>query len=449
VSDPSGTDRLDRLRRRLLTSDDGTPRFFASDLDGAPRWVGGLLAGLQGALLSLLVVVLPTVTAYVVTSADPTNAGVPWTRPVAFGGAVWLLAHGVPLTVAGDVLTLTPLGVSLLAVFTCYVSARRSGNATVLSWAAGVGGYTAIAVAVALLVRASAADGLLAALGAVVISGVGLAAGLARRPEARSLRDVARPLWSRLAPPVRTGVAAGTLAVALLMVAASATVVLWVLAGRTTITDIIGSLGLDAVGGGVLALAEVAFVPNLVVWALSWLAGPGFHVGTGTVFSGAEVVSGPLPAIPLLGALPQPDAAGGLLTAVPLVLVVAGVVAGWWLRRRLVATRWTDAVLACVAAAVAAGGGAGLLVVLASGALGPGRMADVGASWLAVGAAVAGGILIGTFLAVLPADAAVRARVGRAWRDVLARGTDAAEPATVRPVRAGKSSNGSSASSDD
>jgi len=233
------------------------------------------------------------------------------------------------------------------------------------------------------------------------------------------------------------------------MVAASATVVLWVLAGRTTITDIIGSLGLDAVGGGVLALAEVAFVPNLVVWALSWLAGPGFHVGTGTVFSGAEVVSGPLPAIPLLGALPQPDAAGGLLTAVPLVLVVAGVVAGWWLRRRLVAARWTDAVLACVAAAVAAGGGAGLLVVLASGALGPGRMADVGASWLAVGAAVAGGILIGTFLAVLPADAAVRARVGRAWRDVLARGTDAAEPARVRTVRAGKPSNGSSASSDD
>jgi hypothetical protein len=448
VSDSSGTARLDRLRRRVLTSDDGTPRFFASDLDGAPRWVGGLLAGLQGALLSLLVVVLPTVTAYVVTSADPTNAGVPWTRPVAFGGAVWLLAHGVPMTVGGDVLTLTPMGVTLLAVFTCYVSARRSGHATVLSWAAGIGGYTGIAVAVALLVRASAADALLAALGAVVVSGIGLAAGLARRPEARSLRDVTRPLWSRLAAPVRTGAAAGVLAGALLMVAASATVILWVLAGRTTISDIIGSLGLDAVGGGVLALAEVAFVPNLVVWALSWLAGPGFHVGTGTVFSAAEVVSGPLPAIPLLGALPQPDAAGGLLAAVPVLLVVVGAVAGSWLHRRLVAERWTDAVLACAAAAVAAGGAAGLLVVLASGALGPGRMADVGASWLGTGAAVAGGVLLGTSLAVLPVDPAVRVRVGRAWHDALARGTGAAEPATVRPVRAGRPSNAPGASPD-
>ncbi|MGV8977030.1 MAG: DUF6350 family protein [Cellulomonas sp.] len=435
MSDPSGTERLARLRRRVLTSDDGTPRFFASDVDGAPRWVGGLLAGLQGALLSLLIVVLPIVTAYVVTSADPTNAGVPWTRPVAFGGAVWLLAHGVPLTVAGDVLTLTPLGLTLLAVFTCYVSARRSGNATVQSWAAGVGGYTAITVAVALLVRASVAGALLAALGAVVVSGLGLAGGLTRRPEARPLRDVLRPVWSRISAPIRTGAAAGTLAAALLLVAAAVTVVLWVLAGRTTIAAIIGSLGLDPVGGGVLAVAEVAYVPNLVVWALSWLAGPGFQVGTGTSFSGAAVVSGPLPAIPLLGALPQPDAAGGLLAAAPLVLVVAGVVAGVWLHRRLVASRWAEAVLACIAASVVAGGAAGLLVVLASGALGPGRMTDVGASWLAVGAATAGGVLLGLLLAVLPFDGAVRARVARAWRDALARGTRSPEPVTVRTVR--------------
>jgi len=440
VSDPSGSDRLDRLRRRVLTSDDGTPRFFASDLDGAPRWVGGLLAGLQGALLSLLVVVLPTVTAYVVTSADPTNAGVPWTRPVAFGGSIWLLAHGVPLTVAGDVITLTPLGVTLLAVFTCYVSARRSGNATVLSWAAGVGGYAAVAVGVALLVRASVADALLAALGAVVVAGLGLAGGLARRPGARPLRDVLRPAWSRLPRPFRTGGAAGTLAAAMLLVVASATVVLWVLAGRTTITDIIASLGLDPVGGGVLAVAEVAYVPNLVVWALSWLAGPGFHVGTGTVFSAASVVSGPLPAIPLLGALPQPDSAGGLLTAAPAVLVLAGAVAGSWLRRRLVAERWTDAVVACVAAAVVAGGSAGLLAVLTSGALGPGRMADVGASGLVVGAMVAAGVLLGASLAVLPFDPAVRARVGRSWHGALARRSDSPEPTTVRPVRSGRTS---------
>ena len=68
-------------------------------------------------------------------------------------------------------------------------------------------------------------------------------------------------------------------------------------------------------------------------------------------------------------------------------------------------------------------------------------MADVGASGLVIGAATAGGVLIGTLLAVLPFDPAVRARVGRAWHDALARGADTPEPATVRPVRVPTTSN--------
>jgi hypothetical protein len=407
-------------------ADDGTPRFFTSELDGAPRWVGGLLAGLQGALLSLLVVVLPVVAAYVATSADPTNAGVPWTRPLAFGAGMWLLAHGVPMTVGGSVVTLTPLGVTLLAMFTCHVSARRSGHPTLLSYVAGVGGYTAVAVAVALLVRTSAADGVIAALGAVVVSGIGLATGVARRPNARPLREVTRPWWSRVAAPVRTGATAGVLAGAVLVGAASVTVTLWIIGGRATIGDILGALGLDAIGGGVLAFAELAFVPNLVVWALSWLAGPGFHVGVGTVFSPAGVVSGPLPAVPLLGALPKPDTAGGLFAVAPVVLVVAGAIAGSWLHRRLAVERWTDPVLACALAGVTAGVGAGVLVVLAGGAVGPGRMSDVGAAWWLVGAVVAGGVLLGALLVALPSDAAVRERVrqGRWWRAPEARATE-------------------------
>lgn len=426
VTDSSGTARLERLRRRVLTSEDGTPRFFTSELDGAPAWVGGLLAGLQGALLSLLVVVMPVLAAYVATSADPTNAGVPWTRPLAFGGAVWLLAHGVPMTVGGSVVTLTPVGVTLLAIFTCHVSARRSGNATLLSFAAGVAGYTGVTVVVALLVRTSTADGVVAGFGAVVVSGIGLATGLVRRPDARSLRELTRPWWSRVSAPVRTGVAAGVLAGALLVLAASITVTVWILGGRATIGDILRGLGLDAIGGGVLALAELAYVPNLIVWGLSWLVGPGFHVGAGTVFSAAEVISGPLPAVPLLGALPKPDAAGGLLAAAPVLLVVAGALAGLWLRRRLVVERWSDSIVACTLAAVTAGTGAGLLVALTAGSVGPGRMASVGASWWLVGAAVTGGVLLGALLVTLPRDAALRERIRRGRRTA-----DAPTPAST------------------
>lgn len=420
MSTPTGTERLQRVRRQLLTADDGTSRFGTSrpgEGEGAARWVAGLLAGLQGAILSLLVVVLPAVAAYVVTSADPSNAEVPWTRSLELGTGLWLLAHGVPLAVGTDVLTLVPLGLTLLALYTCHASARRSGYPTSLALSAGVGGYVVVAVVLSLLVRASVGHVVLAASGALVVSGIGLATGLARRPEAPPLRGLTRPLWSRVPAAVRAGVPAGVLAVALVLAAASLVTVLWVLAGRATIADVIEALDLDAVGGGVLALAELAFLPNLVVWAFTWLAGPGFHVGTGTTFTTAEVVPGPIPALPLLGALPQPDMAGGALVAAPALLVLAGCVAGWWLHRRTVPGRARDVLAAAAAAGLTAGACAAGFVSLASGAVGPGRMAEVGAAWAPVGGVVALGVALGALLVALPAEPLVRDAVRGVLRD--------------------------------
>src|SRR5699024_9944393 len=108
-----------------------------------------------------------------------------------------------------------------------------------------------------------------------------------------------------------------------------------VISGRAAAGDVVAGLGVDTFGGLLLAVAQLAVAPNLVVWALAWLAGPGFAVGSGTLYSPAEVVSGPLPALPLLGALPTADGSGGLLRWAPVVVVVAGMVAGWWLHRRL------------------------------------------------------------------------------------------------------------------
>ena len=123
-----GTPVVDRRRRRTL-SDEPTPTFFTSALDGAPRWVAGVLSALQAALLSFLVLTLPAVAAYVATSADPSNSGVGWFRSVGVGSALWLLGHGVPAHVGPVVVTLVPLGVTLVALFVCYASARRSGVA--------------------------------------------------------------------------------------------------------------------------------------------------------------------------------------------------------------------------------------------------------------------------------------------------------------------------------
>jgi len=431
VTDPSGTDRLDRARppRVLAAERPGAP---TPEGRSAPRWLPGLLAGLQGALLSLLVVVLPAVTAYVVTSADPANHSVAWTRSTEIGAGLWLLGHGVPLGLGGNMVSLMPLGITCLALFTCHASARRSGEATTVSLVAGVGGYTAVAVVITLLMRATIADVALALIGGAAVSATGLATGLARRPDAPRVRELTRPLWSRVIAPIRTGMTAGVLALSTLMAVAAAVVVVWTFAGRATINDIVRVLDLDPVGGGVLALGELAYVPNVVVWALAWLTGPGFRVGEGTSFTTGEVVSGPLPAVPLLGALPQPGTVGGLLVAAPALLLVAGALAGWWLHRRLPADRAIDPLVAGVAASLAAGAMAAALMVAASGGIGPGRMGDIGASPLAVGLQLGGGVLVGVLAVALPADGAFRAVCRRGLVRAVSRGSrDRSDPAAT------------------
>ena len=371
---------------------------LSSALDGAPTWVSGVLSAVQAALLSWLVVVVPAVAVFVLTSADPANEGVSWTRAVGIGTAVWLLAHGVPAAVGTTVIALVPLGLTALALFTCYASARRSGAPTRSSLAAGVATYVALVVALAAIVGADSRSLLRGGIGALLVGAIGLGAGLARRPGAAGLRGVARPVWSRLPSTLRVAVTGGVVGVGVLVAASTLLVTGWVVAGRLTIAQVAAGLSLDVVGGLVLGVVQLAWVPNLVVWGAAWLAGPGFAVGAGSHLAPDEVLVGPLPALPLLGALPAPGFTGGWLIWAPVVVVAAGGVAGGYVARRLVHTRWWQPAAASVVLGAVGGALVAALVTVASGGIGPGRMASVGAQgavvgawaalWLALGAAV-------------------------------------------------------------
>ncbi len=412
-------------RVRRVLQDDPRPSFFTSAIDGAPRWAVGALTALQGAALSLLVVALPAVAVFVATSADPANADVAWTRAVVVAANLWLLAHGVPAALGGAVVSVVPLGLTALAVFTCYASARRSGHATRGAALAGVGAYTLLTVLVALVAGADAGGVLRALLGGVVVGTLGLGAGLLRRPEAPSWSRLVAPWRDRLPGGAAVGLRAGLLATAGLVGVAAVVTVVWVASGHATIAEVVAGLSLDAVGGVVLAVAELAFVPNLVVWALAWVAGPGFAVGAGTRFAPDDVVAGPLPAVPLLGALP--DAGGGPLLAAPALVLAVGVLAGLALRRWSTPTRPRDVAVSLGVLAGTVGGLVAVLVAAASGAVGPGRMAHVGAHVGLVALLAAAGTGLAAACVCVPWDPEVRAAVRRR-RERRRAGGDAVSP---------------------
>ncbi|MFL6130039.1 MAG: DUF6350 family protein, partial [Mycobacteriales bacterium] len=158
-------------------------------------------------------------------------------------------------------------------------------------------------------------------------------------------------------------------------------------AGR--VGDLARTLDPGLVGGGVLVVGCILLLPNAALWAVAYAAGPGFAVGVGTGISPFAAVLGPVPAFPLLAALPQDGSPPPAVRAVLLLPVLAGVAAGVVLvrslppepattdgarHRMLPAAGW--GLVAGLAAAVALT----LLAAVAGGRLGDGYLAAVGPS---------------------------------------------------------------------
>jgi hypothetical protein len=171
--------------------------------------------------------------------------------------------------------------------------------------------------------------------------------------------------------------------------------------------------GLDAgaTGGAVLTIMQLGFLPNLVVFALAWISGAGFALGTGSLAGPLGTAVGPLPSIPVFAALPSGALDFGSVALV--VPVLAGVLAGWWFLREgenhfdewlsiKIRARWFTAVASTLVLGVVIGAVAGLLAAglawLAGGSAGIGRLTDIGPDPLRTALFVAAEVGIGVVI---------------------------------------------------
>ena len=310
--------------------------------------------------------------------ADATTAP----AAVRLGTNAWLLTHHASIEFADGTFGLAPLGLCALLTVICFLAGgwiartcdlRRTFDVgvAICCFALCYGGFAAL---VALLSRSAAfwVSPWQAAWNAGLLAGLGVAAGVLTERG-----DLAH--WVGTSPPrLRSAVRAAGYGLAVLL--GAATLLLMVALGMNAdrITEFGKALHPGFSGWLVLALLCLVYLPNAVVYVVSYLLGPGFALGVGTVVSPTAVVLGPLPTFPLLAAVPQNGAAASWLLLVLLVPLGAGVFAGTVLLRR-------HPDLSPRAAALYGGCTGGLialtvagLVTLASGSAGPGRMADFG-----------------------------------------------------------------------
>ncbi|MBL3698619.1 hypothetical protein D3228_02990 [Leucobacter luti] len=382
------------------------------------------------AAVGYAVVVVPALLLWTITfglGAEPATV---------FAGAAgtWALAHFTPLTFTltpevalsfglapeqlSFVLSLAPLGITLIT----------AGLATRAGWRLGARGG----------VGAAGLLGGLLGFGGVALVLAGIASPFVTRPDAgvavvaalvytapaalafliRAARDE-HPWWGAAvrqvqrwvdrasipgaaALPLRAAEAlrfAGA-AVAGVVLLAAVAVTVALLGGYGEIVALTQHLQLDPLGSLLLFLTQLALLPVALLWAIAWLTGAGFAVGAGSSVTPFETLLGPVPALPLFGAIPQGwGSLGGLA---PALVVLVGLALAVLLGRNadLRRSSWPVALTIPVLAAAAAGVALAGLTALSTGAIGPDRLAQTGPSpWLVGGLAAAelgGGLLLGT-----------------------------------------------------
>ncbi|GAA2066771.1 DUF6350 family protein [Microbacterium hatanonis] len=361
------------------------------------------------------------------------GSGADWATLWPASGAIWQLGHLVPLdltlpaeylniagidpTAASFTLSLAPLALAVFTALFAARSGRRAAQAGAPATGAvtGVVVFTAIAAVVALTTANALATvelwqavlfpalvfGLPAVLGAFVESWRLDEHGSIARLRSR----IEHGTWGALPGLLVRGTAisvTGLIGVAAAIAGAA------VLLRGGEIVALFEAAHVDAAGVIVLALAQLAYLPTLIVWALSFVAGPGFALGEGTAVSPAGTQLGVLPGIPVLGVVPESSTTWLLLLA--LLPVSVGVLTGWMLRSRLAAmphaARDHDGgllfrLVLAVSVAVVTGALAALLAVLGSGSIGPGRLARIGPDAGALAFTVGVEVLVGAAILLL------------------------------------------------
>ena len=399
-----------------------------------PLWLQGALETAQAAIISALVVIAPIIAVWATAGFQNGQFEV----LARLAGQSWLLVHGVPLELSGagpapaahggsDVLNLIPLGLTLIPFLLAWRAGRRLARAsdTDQLWQALLGSwvvYAAFGVATGFVCRST--DVVInlwyAMLVPLIPYGLGMVIGARREAGSWSrLIGVDAVDWisrtsqhSRWAGSYFSSAAkAGFVAVVSALTLAAALLAVDLFIHWNLVVSVYEALDAGPVGGAALTIAQLGFLPNLVVFALAWTSGAGFAMGVGSQAGPLGTAVGPMPSVPVLAAIPSGPMDYAFVALI--VPVLAGVLAGWWFLREgenhfdewlaiKIHARWFTATVSTLVLGALAGLAAGVLTMclawVARGSAGLGRLTDIGPDPLWTGMWVAAEVGVGVVI---------------------------------------------------
>ena len=304
-------------------------------------WARGVLAGIEVAFAGWALITVFTMIAYLTLRSNSWMNDTTPRDALGLGGDLWAAAIGGTSVVGGVHYRAIPTLVGALLIVLVRLLLRRTAGFPRSAALFAVPGFLLTSWLLA------GASGIYShwwtgTLGAILIPLIGsvwfVASGYSRDNEAPAMQH-----W------ISGGLKLGGLSVVVLVAASAVASVIALVAGWSRMAGIQEILG--AASGADTAFivgGQALFAPTIMAWAASWWSGAGFLTATDSLHSPVVAGTGPIPPIPLLGAVPE-TAPGMWVILAPIALGIGlGVVASRSFRREHLLHQTAQGVLSSV-----------------------------------------------------------------------------------------------------
>jgi hypothetical protein len=370
----------------------------------------------QGALEASFVIALGFVSIFLLNITIwlvEQTAGSNFSSVLQTSALIWFNAHAVPIHYAASKIgsvavpaydfDLIPLGFSILIGWAIYRAGRRLSSDEFLgaSWFGAILSYSVLAIALTgvastkkIFVLDWQAIFIPTAIFATILI-IGSVVGAPKYETSGALRDRVAGFFSNrfeklpwsIKPLLSPALRAGTAVVLALTAFSSIVIAISFAFNWIEVIRLYQSLQLSFLGTLTVSLGQLALLPNAIAFGNTWLSGVGFSIGEGSMVNPMGTELGPMPAIPMLAVVPVGSSSLGILFVI--IPLLAAFLATLLVKSHTAELRFNYA--SATSAALALGLSIGfvaavemfILADFSGGSIGPGRMAQVGATpWL-------------------------------------------------------------------
>ncbi|MDK8351177.1 DUF6350 family protein [Gleimia europaea] len=286
-------------------------------------WPQLLLAALETAFFSWALIAAVALVSFLANASNPWMMEADWNSAISVGSDFWAMSYGASVKIAGASYKMIPLGLTIM-----HVALARAGlaRANVASWrgsALFIPVYLGVVLLLAVFNKTSASLPQLV-LGSLFVSALAWAWSL----KSHDLDLESKP---GVGPYLRA-IKDAVVGFAALFAVGMVTGLVGIVAGWSRIRGIADLLNASVFDSVIIWITQALYLPNVAGWAASWLMGPGFYTASDAIVTPSRADVAAIPAIPILGAIPQTEV-GIWVVLIPIALgVLLGMAAVKWRR---------------------------------------------------------------------------------------------------------------------